>query len=756
MVVAEQYKVSSGGEAFLLFLGILYCFAFLAIVCEEFFVPSLEVLAERCDLSEDVAGATFMAAGGSAPEFFTSLIGSMWLTETDVGVGTILGSAVFNVLFVIGVCGIVAPGILKLSWWPLFRDCCWYALALFFLTLTFLDGRVYPAEAAFLFSVYVGSGKPAVSGLGFTPEEIAPDAGDTASDATDGARPPDTALRKGGARGSETTTTAATKLPALSGGDENPIFAPLKDVQDHMAGGASASPPSGPEPTLGSPAGRSSATTLKKTQSFDDGGSRRNFKIARSSQHHHTTTTTPPPKDLPIERAHRRDGSTTNTSQHHALKRHDSLSSSTHLGGEGEKKKGFKFRRARANTITNLLNEPNQLALLQSRQLVEQGKSEDGAVMATGGRKRAWDSVVTDQPPPQRPSYHSGSGTKRVSLDERRSGSKEKQPSPKRRGTEHQPKLEKIVSLSAAEERELALAKSNQLGGGAGAARESGPLLVLSEEPRGPGERDAAIQRRDISPTPEACSSGSNTGQPDCDLVEEQSSRSSSAGGGTIRDHERLHDGAALELDEDEAVPLELTFPTSWKRRLIFVITFPILLILLYSVPDVRRGEFWRRWYLVTFLMSLVYISLAASFMVKWAAILATFLGLEVRILGLTVLAAGTSVPDLLASVIVAKMGKGDMAVSSSIGSNIFDVLVGLPVPWMVYSAVNDGNPMGIYTNNMVFSTLVLLLMLVSTIGIIIWAKWILSRQTGYLMLVLYVLFIVQACALSVGEVEIF
>ena len=93
---------------------------------------------------------------------------------------------------------------------------------------------------------------------------------------------------------------------------------------------------------------------------------------------------------------------------------------------------------------------------------------------------------------------------------------------------------------------------------------------------------------------------------------------------------------------------------------------------------------------------------------------------------------------------------------SSSIGSNIFDVLVGLPVPWMVYSAVNEGNPMGIYTNNMVFSTLVLLLMLVSTIGIIIWAKWILSRRTGYLMLVLYVLFIVQACALSVGEVEIF
>jgi sodium/potassium/calcium exchanger 2 len=53
--------------------------------------------------------------------------------------------------------------------------------------------------------------------------------------------------------------------------------------------------------------------------------------------------------------------------------------------------------------------------------------------------------------------------------------------------------------------------------------------------------------------------------------------------------------------------------------------------------------------------------------------------------MGLTFLAAGTSVPDLLTSVIVARQGHGDMAVSSSIGSNIFDVLVGLPLPWLAF-----------------------------------------------------------------------
>ena len=52
-------------------------------------------------------------------------------------------------------------------------------------------------------------------------------------------------------------------------------------------------------------------------------------------------------------------------------------------------------------------------------------------------------------------------------------------------------------------------------------------------------------------------------------------------------------------------------------------------------------------------------------------------LGIPATVMGLTFLAAGTSVPDLITSVIVAKQGHGDMAVSSSIGSNIFDVCVG-------------------------------------------------------------------------------
>ena len=52
-------------------------------------------------------------------------------------------------------------------------------------------------------------------------------------------------------------------------------------------------------------------------------------------------------------------------------------------------------------------------------------------------------------------------------------------------------------------------------------------------------------------------------------------------------------------------------------------------------------------------------------------------MGITEEIMGLTILAAGTSIPDLITSVIVARKGLGDMAVSSSVGSNIFDITIG-------------------------------------------------------------------------------
>ncbi|ODM93923.1 putative sodium/potassium/calcium exchanger [Orchesella cincta] len=89
--ILSQNVRKHGG--FLLYVSIAaYTFLALAIVCDEFFVPSLDILCELLKISPDVAGATFMAAGSSAPELATALIGVFVAKVSDVLVTGVLES----------------------------------------------------------------------------------------------------------------------------------------------------------------------------------------------------------------------------------------------------------------------------------------------------------------------------------------------------------------------------------------------------------------------------------------------------------------------------------------------------------------------------------------------------------------------------------------------------------------------------------------------------------------------------------------
>lgn len=145
------------GWVILHIFGMMYMFVSLAIVCDEFFVPVLGVITEKLAISADVAGATFMAAGGSAPELFTSFIG-VFIAHSNVGVSTIVGSAVFNILFVIGMCALCSQEVLHLTWWPLFRDVSFYIFDLSLLIIFFLDNIIVWWESMMLvgsYTVYV-------------------------------------------------------------------------------------------------------------------------------------------------------------------------------------------------------------------------------------------------------------------------------------------------------------------------------------------------------------------------------------------------------------------------------------------------------------------------------------------------------------------------------------------------------------------------------------------------------------------------
>merc|ERR1712028_299955 len=103
------------------------------------------------------------------------------------------------------------------------------------------------------------------------------------------------------------------------------------------------------------------------------------------------------------------------------------------------------------------------------------------------------------------------------------------------------------------------------------------------------------------------------------------------------------------------------------------------------TMPDVRReGSGTFRMAVLEFCCSLLWIAFLSLCLYDWLVVVCNTVGFPPEVAAVTLLAGGTSIPDLLSSYVVAKAGQGDMAVSSSIGSNIFDVLVGLPIPWIL------------------------------------------------------------------------
>ncbi|GIY05669.1 hypothetical protein CDAR_534361 [Caerostris darwini] len=139
----------------------------------------------------------------------------------------------------------------------------------------------------------------------------------------------------------------------------------------------------------------------------------------------------------------------------------------------------------------------------------------------------------------------------------------------------------------------------------------------------------------------------------------------------------------ALEDEEEGDKPLDLSWPDTWQKRLNYVLLAPIIYPLYLTLPDTRKPEK-RNYFAVTFIGSILWIAVFSYLMVWWASLVGETAGIPNEVMGLTFLAAGTSIPDLITSVLVARKGFGDMAVSSSVGSNIFDVSVGYSPPALV------------------------------------------------------------------------
>lgn len=95
-----------------------------------------------------------MATATATPEFFTNVI-STFVTESDVGLGTIIGSLMFNTLGVAAIASLAASKSVQLDWWPMTRDCILYMINLIMLIVFTWDGDIDLWESIVMFVMYI-------------------------------------------------------------------------------------------------------------------------------------------------------------------------------------------------------------------------------------------------------------------------------------------------------------------------------------------------------------------------------------------------------------------------------------------------------------------------------------------------------------------------------------------------------------------------------------------------------------------------
>lgn len=130
-------------------------------------------------------------------------------------------------------------------------------------------------------------------------------------------------------------------------------------------------------------------------------------------------------------------------------------------------------------------------------------------------------------------------------------------------------------------------------------------------------------------------------------------------------------------------------------------------------------------------------IAFGSDWVVDGSCTIAATIGVSQTFIGLTVVAFGTSLPELVTSVVTAKKGEVDMALGNVIGSNIFNIL-------MVLGIAGAISPVAFLMNNLI--DIIVLLVFSILVWIMAWTKKELSKKEGILMLILYAIYVVYIC----------
>lgn len=140
---------------------------------------------------------------------------------------------------------------------------------------------------------------------------------------------------------------------------------------------------------------------------------------------------------------------------------------------------------------------------------------------------------------------------------------------------------------------------------------------------------------------------------------------------------------------------------------------------------------------LVYIVGGIIAIVIGGDLVVDCASAIAAAFGLSQTLIGLTIVAFGTSLPELVTSLVAAKKGETDMALGNVIGSNIFNILLVLGVAAAV-------SPMAVLMDNLIDD--IILIAVSILIWIFAWSKKELNRIHGVIMIVIYAAYVVYIC----------
>ena len=130
-------------------------------------------------------------------------------------------------------------------------------------------------------------------------------------------------------------------------------------------------------------------------------------------------------------------------------------------------------------------------------------------------------------------------------------------------------------------------------------------------------------------------------------------------------------------------------------------------------------------------------IKYGGDWVVDSASVIATSFGISATLVGLTICSVGTSLPELVTSIVAARKNELDMAVGNVVGSNVFNIL-------MVLGIAATVSPIAFLTENIID---IAVLIVFSVIGwIMAWTKRELNRKEGIIMLLLYAVYVVYIC----------